>query len=75
MREIAVDDVGNLRVTFLPVQKQPDGYNCGPFAIAYGAEILDGKSPMEAQFDVSKMRSHTMTCLETKSLTPFPKID
>ena len=35
-------------LTFLPVQKQPDGHNCGPFVIAYAVEILDGRSPSEA---------------------------
>ena len=43
-------------VSFLPVQKQSDGYNCGPFAIAYAAEILDGRSPIEANFDTKRMR-------------------
>ena len=61
-------------MTFLPVQKQSDGYNCGPFAIAYAAEVLDGKSPIDARFDVSKMRDHVMLCLENKVLTPFPKV-
>ena len=28
-------------------KKQPDGHNCGPFAIAYNAETLDGRSPSE----------------------------
>ena len=65
---------GRLSMTFLPVQKQSDGYNCGPFAIAYAAEVLDGKSPIDARFDVSKMRDHVMLCLENKVLTPFPKV-
>ena len=30
------------RITMLPVQKQPDGFNCGLFAIAFAAELLDG---------------------------------
>ena len=51
-------------VTFLPVQKQPDGHNCELFAIAYAAEILDGRSPSEAVFDVNKMRKYLITCLE-----------
>ena len=50
-------------VSFLLVQKQTDGYNCGPFAIAFAAEILDEKSPEEAGFDVERMR-----------LTPFKGI-
>ena len=69
-----VADGGEQIVTFLPVQKQPDGHNCGPFAIAYAAEILDGRSPSEALFDVNKMREHLITCLEMQRLTPFPKV-
>ena len=33
--------VGDEVISFLPVQRQPDGYNCGLFAIAFAAEILD----------------------------------
>ena len=69
-----VNDSGKLIVSFLPVQKQPDGYNCGPFAIAFAAEILDGKSPMEAHFDVTKMRRHLITCLKNQRLSSFPKV-
>ena len=67
------DDKGKTVVSFLSVQRQLDGYNCGPFTIAYAAELLDGKSPLDARFDVSKMRRHVLTCLESQSLTPFPK--
>ena len=66
--------VGEFIVSFLPVQKQTDGYNCGPFAIAFAAEILDGKSPMEACFDVTKMRRHLIQCLKNEVLLPFPKL-
>ena len=65
-----VADGGEQIVTFLHVQKQPDGHNCGPFAIA---EILDGRSPSEALFDVNKMREHLITCLEMQRLTRFLK--
>ena len=68
-----VADIGELIITFLPVQKQPDGHNCGPFAIAYAAEILHGRSPSEAVFDINKMREHLITCLEMRRLNPFPK--
>ena len=68
-----VADGGEQIVTFLPVQNQPDGYNCGPFTIAYAAEILDGRSPSEAAFDVNKMRERLITCLEMQRLTPSPK--
>ena len=68
------NDSGNVRVTFLPVQKQPDGHNCGLFAVAFATEILAGKSPIEAVFDVAQMRDHLIFCLEEGALTPFPKV-
>lgn len=69
-----IDTTGKPVVTFLNVQKQIDAYNCGPFAIAFAAEVIDGKSPVKANFDVPKMREHLMYCLEKQCLTPFPKI-
>ena len=70
-----VGEFEKVKPTFLPVHKQTDGFNCGPFPITYAAEILHGKSPIEAIFDVKKMRSHLLVCLEQKTLTPFPKIN
>ena len=58
----------------LPVQKQTDEHNCGSFAIAFATEILDGKSPMEAHFDVERLRGHLINCLKNKVLIPFPKV-
>ena len=46
----------------------------GAFAIAYAAEILNGRSPSEAVFDVNKVREHLITCLEMQRLTPFPEV-
>ena len=69
-----VADGGEQIVNFLPVQKQPDGHNWEPFAVAYAAEILDGRSPSEVVFDVNKMREHLITSLEMQRLTPFPKV-
>ena len=57
-------------ISFSSVQKQIDGYNCGPFL----AEILDGKSPVEVHFDVERMRGHLIDCLENTFLIPFPKV-
>ena len=54
---------GKLTLSLLPVQKQKDGFNCGAFAIAYATEILDGKSPIDARFDVPAVRNHLISCL------------
>ena len=37
---------GKLEVTFLPVDKQTNGFNCGLFALGYASILLDGKSPL-----------------------------
>ena len=65
---------GDEVIFFLPVQRQPNGYSCGLFAIAFTAEILDGKSPSEAIFSVDEMRGQFISCLETQKLSPFPKV-
>ena len=66
---------GKLKVSFLPVSKQPGSYNCGLFAISLRSRNVEyGKSPVNARFDVDKMRPHLIQCLETLNLTPFPKI-
>lgn len=69
-----VGEYDKVNPTFLTVQTQPDGFNCGVFAIAFAAEILYGCSPMDAVFDVGRMRRHLMTCLQRQTLTPFPKV-
>lgn len=46
------DSNGKQTITILPVQKQPDGFSCGLFAIAFAMEIMHGQSPMDAHFDV-----------------------
>ena len=55
---------GKLEVTFLPVEKQTDGFNCGLFALAYASILLDGKSPTDFRFLVKKMRAHYINCLK-----------
>ena len=61
-------------VNFFPVQKQSDGYNCGTFAIAFTAEILDGTPPTEECFNVQRMQGHLINCLENKVPIPFMKV-
>ena len=41
-------------ISFLFVQKQTDGYNCGHFAIVFAAKSLDGKKLVEVRFNVEK---------------------
>ena len=69
-----LDDNRKLVVTLLPVNKQNDGFNCGLYAIAFAADIINGLFPMDSQYDVSKMRQHLIKCLENERLDAFPKL-
>lgn len=42
--------------------------------MAYDGEVLDGKSHIDARFDVPAMRNHLISCLVKKYLRPFPKV-
>ena len=57
-----VGNNGKLCTTFLAVQKLPDDYSCGLFAIAYAAEILDRGSQTGAVFPVQEMRENLINC-------------
>ena len=66
---------GKLEVTFLPIDKQTDGFNCGLFALGYASILLDGKSPVDARFVVNEMRNHYMKCLKDAHLYAFPTLE
>ena len=56
------------------VQRQTDPFNCGLFAIAYAAEIIAGRNPVNVVYEVPLLRAHLIKCLEEASLSPFPKV-
>ena len=66
---------GKFDLTFLPVDKQIDGFNCRLFALGYAGILLDGKSPTDAWFVVSKMRNQFMKSLKDAHLYPFPTLE
>ena len=53
-----IEKDGKLTIKIVPVQTQKDGYNCGLFAIAFAADIVQGISPTESCFQISRMREH-----------------
>ena len=63
-----------LEVTFLPVEKQTNGFNYGLFTLAYASILLDGKSPTDLRFFGKEMRAHYINCLKDVTLHPFPVI-
>jgi len=69
-----VSEDGKLRMRILPSTSQSNATDCGVYAAAYVAEIINGNMKgIQALFDVGAMRAHLMQCLELQSLHPFPK--
>lgn len=55
-------------------QTQSDGYNCGPFAVAFATSLAFGLNPSDLQFDVKKLRPHIRECLHAGRMSPFPSV-
>ena len=55
------------------VQQQPNGVDCSVLAIAFAVDILNGFAETGKRFDVGKMRSHLLKCLEEEEFTLFPR--
>ena len=56
------------------MQQQPNGVDCGVFAIAFATALAFGDDPTKKRFDVKKMRRHLRDCLKVKRMSPFPEI-
>ena len=54
------------------VQRQPNGNDCGIFAIAFATALCKGQNPEDQLFDVTQMRQHLHACIEKEKLQPFP---
>ena len=64
---------GKLPVLIAPSTPQTNSSDCGVFAAAYSAELVNGNvSGVQAPFACSQMRAHLEKCLQAKELTPFP---
>ena len=65
-----------LKIVALPVQQQSNAIDCGVFALAFIHYILsEKKTPVEVNFDTSKMRTHLLHCLVENELSQFPRSD
>jgi hypothetical protein len=54
------------------VQSQPNGNDCGLFAIAFMVTFALGKDPARFFFDTSALRSHFVKCLLRSEMQMFP---
>lgn len=62
-------------VTFIneKVQKQIGFADCGLFALAFATDLCQGFDPTTQSYDQSLMRQHYVNCLESATMSPFPK--
>ena len=65
-----------LKIVALPLQRQSNAIDCGVFALVFIHYILsEKKTPVEVNFDTSKMRTHLHHCLAENELSQFPRSD
>ena len=54
------------------IQRQPNGKDCGLFAVAVAVELALNRDPRLCFWDIKNMRNHLYNCFETGTLSPFP---
>ena len=54
------------------VMRQPNGSDCGLFAVAFATELAHGYDPALCHWDTAVMRQHLISCLENRHLSRFP---
>ena len=59
-------------LNFVPVQQQPNGSDCGVFAIAFATCLVFETDPRQVNFDVNGIRQHLASCLRNREMSMFP---
>ena len=59
-------------VNWMECDSQTNGSDCGVFALANAVALCHGLDPSEIHYIVPEMRSHLVTCMESRRFTPFP---
>ncbi|XP_036140365.1 uncharacterized protein LOC118644830 [Monomorium pharaonis] len=66
-------DFEKCSVKFPTVQQQPNGNDCGVFAIAFAISLLYNIKPDKVRYDHSLMRPHLLKILESNVIEHFPQ--
>ena len=53
-----------IKLSFVDVQKQSGGYDCGLFALAFATALVNGTNPGRYLYDQRNMRKHLLECLQ-----------
>ena len=62
----------HIEVILPEMQRQPNGDDCGLFAIASATALANGIDPSDVAWDVPKMREHLMKCFDNVEMELFP---
>ncbi|KAL7291618.1 hypothetical protein TKK_0014656 [Trichogramma kaykai] len=60
------------KVKFPEVQQQPNGVDCGVFAIAFATSLIMGIKPNMVEYELEQMRPHLRSMFENNKLQNFP---
>ena len=62
-----------LKLRMPNIQRQPNSFDCGVFAIATATELALGKDPLLCYWDTTQMRCHLIRCIEQGTMESFPQ--
>ena len=65
----------HIQIELPAYQKQPNGDDCGLFAIASAVCLAEGHDPAEVNWDVHLMRPHFLQCVQKACINAFPTIE
>ena len=64
----------SIKLSFVNVQKQSGGCDCGLFALAFATALVNGTNPGICFFDQGRMRRHLYQCLTQGKMEQFPML-
>ena len=64
----------SIKLSFVNVQKQSGGCDCGLFALAFATALVNGTNPGTCFFNQGRMRRHLYQCLTQGKMEQFPML-
>jgi Ulp1 family protease len=74
LRQLYGADGVPLKVGCCVVTLQPNGIDCGVFAIAFATDLCAGTDPAVHEYDVWAMRTHIVSAFSNGEMVSFPKV-
>ena len=65
----------NIKIDAVPVQQQQNGSDCGVYAIAFMASLVNKEDLTSISFDEKNLRDPLYDCYKQGRLIPFPSAE